>query len=732
MFPSAVVLSLALAAPAQAEPPAVPPPAPSVAPAQSPAVKRAYDAVLPSLVLVRIGVLDDPDAAYRDRAPIQDVYDNFARLRMSISVAGVRIAPEGALIIRDPGLPFKRYGKVEAWDAQGRPTPLKVVSVLENHAGVILEPVLPPSAPLPFLSFVKAQVKPADPLLIAQPAFLEDSLALRVDSAAVSALAANVKDDAVEMVWWQDRHGPDPVNAIPTVLCNGAGEPIGIVLDEASWRSDQGLDSWDGLSVLADRRIPRDALDATAARLRDEARKSLKEVELQFRNDSRIGQVLSAEEGKYVLYGLLLDAEGRIFVPTELDRDAIRQIDKIVVREEGRTVEAQFEGLFRDYGAFVVKAKGVSGEPAALPDKLTFPRGRIFHTLRVERRYGKRQEEADYNRYLDISKGYKDVRVIAPRKPVEVGDFIYDAEGRLAGFCAPIRREERDEILARQAKRQQPQGHQQRIHLFPEIAADLASPKARFDPVARPMTRQEEQGLCWFGVEFQPMTPALARAMQIEGPTRNGARGLLVTDVYAGSPAARTGVKRGDVLVTLVFPGAPGEIDLIQSARSSDGTGRSSGPPGFRPWRSRRNYLTGILTMLGDGRPAQFRLCSDGKESQLRFSIEKAPEDFDSAPQYEEPALGLTVRPVTYEVRNVLKLRPDSPGVVVSNVLEGNKAAVAQIRPYEIISHVDGKPVTTLKEFENALRSAATRHRVELLVFILGQTRIVEIDLNNG
>ena len=734
MSPAQLLLALTLAAPVQAEAPAAPAvtaPAAVVAPAPptvDPATRRACDALLPALVIVRIAVLDDPDAAYRDRAPIQDIYDNFARLRMSISVAGVRISPEGALLIRDPGLPLKRFGVIEAWDRQSRSTPMKVVSVLENHAGVILEPLTAPADKLPFLSFAPAQLKPADPLLVAQPAFLEDSLAVRIDPATVSALAANVRDDAVDMVWWQDKHGPDPVNAIPTVLFNAAGEAVGIVLDEAAWRSDRDLDSWVGRSVLADRRIPRTALDATGEKLRAFARKSVKEIELQFRNDSRVGQVLSAEEGKYLLYGILLDADGRIFVPTELDRDAIRQIEKIVVVEDGRTVEARFDGLFRDYGAFLITAKGVAGTPVALPDKVLFPRGKIFYTLNVERRYGQRVEETDYNRYLDISKGYKDVRVLSPRKPVGPGDLIFDSDGNLAGFCAPIRREERDEIIARQAKRQQPQGYLQRIFLFPEITADLASPKPRFDPVARPMSRQEEQGLCWLGVEFQPMNPAVARAMQIEGPTRNGARGLLVTEVYDPSPAARLGVKRGDVLLTLTFPGAPGEIDLTVPPRMAEQS-RMSGPPGFRIWRSRRNYLTGILTMLGEGRTAQFRLCSGGKTTTLSYPIEKAPPDFDSAPPYEDPTLGLTVRALTYEVRGVLKLRPDAPGVVVSDVVSGKKAAVAQIQPYEIISHVDGKPVRNLKEFEDALRAAASRNHVELLVFILGQSRIVEINL---
>ncbi len=719
------LLALTVTFPGQMEAPQAPE-VPAVA--ADPAVQRVYDALLPALSIVRITVLDDPEAPYRDRAPIQDLYDNHSRLRLPMSVAGVRVTPEGTLLIRDSGLPLKRYGPIEAWDASGQSKPMKVSAVLENHAGVLLEPAVSTDARLPCISFAPAQLRKAEPLWVAQPAFLEDTLALRVDAAATAAIAAGVKDDAVEMVWWQDRHAPDPLSAVPVLLFNGQGEAVGMVLDEAAWRSDKELNSWVGLSILEDRRLDTAALEATWMRLRAGCEGSLKEVEVFFRSDSRAGQYLSAGEGRYVLYGLLLDAGGRIFVPTELDRDAIRQIDRIVVREGERIVEAQFEGLFRDYGAFLIRAKGVAGTPAVLPASVSFPRGRIFHTLSVARRYGQRQVETDYNRYLDVAKGYKDTRILSPRKPLDVGALIFDAEGRLAGFYAPIRREERDEILARQARRQQPQGHQRRIFLFPEIAADLAGPKGRFDPVARPMSRQEEQGLCWLGVEFQPMTPAVARAMNAEGPTRNGARGLLVTGVYDPSPAARMGLRRGDILLTLTFPGAPGEIDLAQPPRAGEG-GRGPGIGGYRIWRPRRNYFTAILTLLGEGRPATLRLFSGGVERRLDFQIEKAPQDFDSAPQHEDSALGLTVRPMTYDVRDVLRLPSDAPGVVVSDVVAGSKAAVAQIRPYEIISQVDGRKVSGLKDFEDALRAAAARQRVELLVFLLGQSRIVEIDL---
>jgi S1-C subfamily serine protease len=77
----------------------------------------------------------------------------------------------------------------------------------------------------------------------------------------------------------------------------------------------------------------------------------------------------------------------------------------------------------------------------------------------------------------------------------------------------------------------------------------------------------------------------------------------------------------------------------------------------------------------------------------------------------------------------VLRLPADAPGVVISQVQSGSKAAVAQIEPYEIISSVNGRPAATLKEFERLVRSAQATGKLEFLVSDLGVMRIVELDI---
>ena len=109
--------------------------------------------------------------------------------------------------------------------------------------------------------------------------------------------------------------------------------------------------------------------------------------------------------------------------------------------------------------------------------------------------------------------------------------------------------------------------------------------------------------------------------------------------------------------------------------------------------------------------------------------MEKAPDDFDNADQYQETSIGLTVRELTYEVRKVLRLpgrrarRRRQPGPARQ---QGGRGADP---PYEIISSVNGEPATTLKEFERLVRAAQATGKVEFLVADLGVMRIVELDI---
>jgi len=718
-----------------ADPRPAPPPPDAT---ESALVRRVYDAVLPSLFEVKVPVIEDRTTPPEERTVLDRQFDRFVRQRVPIRLAGIRVAPDGTVLVRDPNLPLRRYATVEIIYGDGTVTPARVSAVLKDHAGILLEPIDPPGRPLPHVAFEEADIKPGDPLLVAYPTFLEQILSLRVEKIHATATVIEEKGADTTLLWWEDFAHIIPLRGAPRsvapIILDGGARVLGVALDNALWSTADGADSWIGPKIMSDTRLTPTALGDIGEEVRTRAHRAVKEVEIQFRKDSRIPQQIRTDKGKLYLYGVLVDGNGGILVPTMLGRDAVRQIEQITVREEEKLVAARFEGLYRELGAFLVRAKGVSGKPVVLFEGATLPRGKIFYTLTVRRRYGRRHDQVEYNRYLDVATGYKEAHYPLPMKPLRVGDLIADEKGRLLGFHASLRREEQDEIRARTGGDAASRSTQARVYLFSEIADLLKKPAAHFDTAARPMTRKEERAMVWIGVEYQPMNASLARALKAEGPTHGGARGLLVTQVYPSSPAGRLGVKVGHILLTIEVPGTAAEIDLVQPirrriSRSQLVRRRSAG---YRLWRSRHNYLTAVLTLLGDRRDVRLRVLRNQEVEVVPLTLETAPDDFDNADEYEQQALGLTVRHVTYEVRSVLRLSPADPGVVVSKVEPGSKAAVAQIGPYELITRVNGKPVSSPKEFERLLHETSSRQGIELLVQNLGQSRIVELDLTNG
>lgn len=84
----------------------------------------------------------------------------------------------------------------------------------------------------------------------------------------------------------------------------------------------------------------------------------------------------------------------------------------------------------------------------------------------------------------------------------------------------------------------------------------------------------------------------------------------------------------------------------------------------------------------------------------------------------------MTVRDLTYEIRRYFQKTEQDPGVIVSKIEPGSKASVSGMRPYEIITHVNDKPVMNVKDFE---KNIADQQELRLEVKRMAQGRVVKI-----
>ncbi len=259
----------------------------------------------------------------------------------------------------------------------------------------------------------------------------------------------------------------------------------------------------------------------------------------------------------------------------------------------------------------------------------------------------------------------------------------------------------------------------------------------KLDTRVRPLSAEDAVRRVWLGVEWQPLGPALARLLGVEAPTLAGKEGLLVSDVYPGSPAEKLGIGPGAVLLRIrdierecVYGLDPDRLPVPPpSPRASAGDWQPDVGPG-----TRRNPLTALLTRIGAGPRMELAWVPAGKPSETRrseLSLEWSPPDYENAPHVYGAEAGLAARDLTYEIRYALRLAADAPGVVLCRVEPGGRAERAGISPGDLLLEAYGRTLRAAADLGAALAQARSEGApaVTLLLCRDGATRLAEIPI---
>jgi hypothetical protein len=550
------------------------------------------------------------------------------------------------------------------------------------------------------------------------------------------------------------------------LVLDGRGEAIGYTFSAAAGLGDSPH-AWRGRDLAGAGVLALDAIDELRDHFLDQGkgRDLLPTVELSFRREQedeegfpfrmRYSRVEEDEEelDELRLSGLAVGPR-RVLVHHALTRHQAMRIDAISVELAAGERRAVFAGAFRDFGGFLVDVEGAPLETFLdLARETRFSVHQPLIALSVDHESGTRRHRAEFERVTDFAQGYRNVReaVLAPFP--RHGAVLLDAGGQsVVGVIVEVRREDEEEspfmrsaYYRRGAWRRANRGFYQGVDLRALALGDLRglleSAPGSFDPRLRPVAREREKDMVWYGVESQPLTRELARTHKVEVATRGGEIGSLVVLVHEGSPAHRGGIRPGDVLLSLrdlrkdepvelqageleqemssVFE----EIDEVPEEMREEFLSRM--PP---PWRSPRSALNVALDAIGAGSEVEIQYVRDGKTLTHRLTLELGPPDFDSAPKEKLEELGITVKDLTYEVRDHYRLDASAPGVVVAKVESGSPVAVAKVLPYEIIVQVSGEPVRSASEFRALVEKArASGGTLEFRVERLGKSRLVKI-----
>ena len=180
----------------------------------------------------------------------------------------------------------------------------------------------------------------------------------------------------------------------------------------------------------------------------------------------------------------------------------------------------------------------------------------------------------------------------------------------------------------------------------------------------------------WLGVGIQQLSSKLATRLGVPRDTK----GVLVSGVVNGTPAAAAGLEAGDVITSI--------------------DGEEMANPG---------QLRNTIAMKGSGTKVDLNVIRKSKAQQFAVKLGELEDERRSQKRVRpkavgEAALGIVVGPLDQRARRALRLSAQDRGVVVRSVDPGSAAHRAGVRAGDLVVRVNRKRVETPKAFT---------HRVE-------------------
>lgn len=214
----------------------------------------------------------------------------------------------------------------------------------------------------------------------------------------------------------------------------------------------------------------------------------------------------------------------------------------------------------------------------------------------------------------------------------------------------------------------------------------------------------------WLGVRIQDVTEDEAEALGLEK-----AAGVLISDVPDG-PAKDAGLETGDIILS--FDG----VDVEDTRGLVRQVGNS--PVG----------ATVRVTVLRDNESQTFKVVLGRREeADTNATSTPEPEETPDAEPKTKSLLGLTVTPLTDEMRTELGVDPATQGLAVTAVEETSEAFEKGLRTGDVLTEANQQKISTIAELEERVQAAkdAGRKSILLLVRRAGDPRFVALALGD-
>src|SRR6184192_4371947 len=187
----------------------------------------------------------------------------------------------------------------------------------------------------------------------------------------------------------------------------------------------------------------------------------------------------------------------------------------------------------------------------------------------------------------------------------------------------------------------------------------------------------------WLGAKLQVVTPEIAEGLGLKRPS-----GALVASVAPDSPAARAGLKTGDLILAV--------------------DGQTVEDPNAFDYRFATHPLGGT---------SQIDVQRGGKPVKLAIPLETAPDigRNEIVLSSRSPFQGAKVANISPAVADELHLDTDTEGVVVTDLGDDTTAANVGFQKGDIILAVNNQKIAKTSDLEKATRESARLWRITLM-----------------
>jgi Do/DeqQ family serine protease len=187
----------------------------------------------------------------------------------------------------------------------------------------------------------------------------------------------------------------------------------------------------------------------------------------------------------------------------------------------------------------------------------------------------------------------------------------------------------------------------------------------------------------WLGAKLQDVTPDIADSLGLKRPS-----GALVASVSPDSPAARAGIKTGDLIVSI--------------------DGASVEDPNAFGYRFATKPIGGS---------ARIGLVRQGRETTVSIALQALPDQprQELAIRARSPFLGATVANLSPALADELRLDPQAEGVVITDVADGSVAQSFGFQKGDIVASVNDQKIGKPADLERVLASGGRQLRVVIV-----------------